>query len=295
MLIERPHFEQSGQLPSMASGLQGPPFWRFVGATLPNSLLAAWCRAFQLVMEGGKAMKVQRFLVAIAMASVVGHAGAQILIQNTFDVDNQGWTSIGFSAAGTAFVSPSLTWVDGAGNPGGAVRYDSPINPPYTAFFLAPANVDTALHSAIGGSISWDLTTLHDPSATFLIGNGRSDIIIRAGTDSIRQIVTAPAGPPSDGSFAHYSLDFSTASDWRFNGLTTVATQAQIDAVLLNASTMLIRADYWDRNLPTSSILDNVQISAPIPEPETYAMLLAGLGLLGFAARRRKQKEAALA
>jgi hypothetical protein len=28
---------------------------------------------------------------------------------------------------------------------------------------------------------------------------------------------------------------------------------------------------------------------APIPEPETYAMLLAGLGLIGFMARRRKQ------
>jgi len=28
------------------------------------------------------------------------------------------------------------------------------------------------------------------------------------------------------------------------------------------------------------------------PEPETYAMLLAGLGLLGFVARRRKQKVA---
>ena len=27
-----------------------------------------------------------------------------------------------------------------------------------------------------------------------------------------------------------------------------------------------------------------------VPEPETYAMMLAGLGLLGFAARRRKQK-----
>ena len=27
---------------------------------------------------------------------------------------------------------------------------------------------------------------------------------------------------------------------------------------------------------------------SPIPEPETYAMLLAGLGLLGFIARRRK-------
>jgi len=30
----------------------------------------------------------------------------------------------------------------------------------------------------------------------------------------------------------------------------------------------------------------------PVPEPETYATLLAGLGLLGFAARRRNQQAA---
>jgi len=35
--------------------------------------------------------------------------------------------------------------------------------------------------------------------------------------------------------------------------------------------------------------------AAPIPEPETYAMLLAGLALLGIAARRRAKKEAAAA
>ncbi len=34
-------------------------------------------------------------------------------------------------------------------------------------------------------------------------------------------------------------------------------------------------------------------VTSPIPEPETYAMLLAGLGLLGFHARRRKLKLAA--
>lgn len=41
--------------------------------------------------------------------------------------------------------------------------------------------------------------------------------------------------------------------------------------------------------------LDNVvvtlnHVANPVPEPETYAMMLAGLGLLGFVARRRKQK-----
>ena len=33
-----------------------------------------------------------------------------------------------------------------------------------------------------------------------------------------------------------------------------------------------------------------VDVTGVIPEPETYAMLLAGLGLMGFVARRRKQK-----
>ena len=35
-----------------------------------------------------------------------------------------------------------------------------------------------------------------------------------------------------------------------------------------------------------------VTATAPIPEPETYAMLMAGIGVLGFVARRRKQKAA---
>lgn len=41
--------------------------------------------------------------------------------------------------------------------------------------------------------------------------------------------------------------------------------------------------------------LDNFHITAdvsPIPEPEIYAMFLAGLGLMGFMARRRKKEQA---
>ena len=40
------------------------------------------------------------------------------------------------------------------------------------------------------------------------------------------------------------------------------------------------------------TVWDNISVT-PVPEPETYAMMLAGLGMLGFAARRRKPKELA--
>lgn len=46
-----------------------------------------------------------------------------------------------------------------------------------------------------------------------------------------------------------------------------------------------------------ASVIDGSVASAatfaPIPEPETYAMMLAGLGLMGFVARRRSKKDTA--
>jgi hypothetical protein len=42
-------------------------------------------------------------------------------------------------------------------------------------------------------------------------------------------------------------------------------------------------------NSPDYDAIDNFSITA-VPEPETYALMMAGLGLLGVVARRRKQK-----
>lgn len=66
-------------------------------------------------------------------------------------------------------------------------------------------------------------------------------------------------------------------------------------------SSLVLRFAENNTALPTwsdaSPIIDNISISAtqsaiaPVPEPETYAMMLAGLGLLGGAAKRRKAKQ----
>jgi hypothetical protein len=43
----------------------------------------------------------------------------------------------------------------------------------------------------------------------------------------------------------------------------------------------------------TGQQVETLPVAAPVPEPETYATLLAGLGLLGAMARRRRQLAAA--
>jgi hypothetical protein len=45
--------------------------------------------------------------------------------------------------------------------------------------------------------------------------------------------------------------------------------------------------------VPPFSLLDGVELTAAVPEPETWAMLGMGLGLMGFVSRRRKAKAAA--
>lgn len=54
-------------------------------------------------------------------------------------------------------------------------------------------------------------------------------------------------------------------------------------------TTLTVKAGHLSGSAETYA-LDNVRyaVAAPVPEPETYALMLAGLGVMGFIARRRK-------
>ncbi len=76
---------------------------------------------------------------------------------------------------------------------------------------------------------------------------------------------TITTAAPSAGSWATHTYEYTATSSGGALGirLASLGQQTNFDNVSLNAA-------------------------AAVPEPETYAMFLAGLGLLGFASKRRK-------
>ncbi|MEO7107844.1 MAG: choice-of-anchor C family protein [Rhodoferax sp.] len=78
-------------------------------------------------------------------------------------------------------------------------------------------------------------------------------------------------------------------SSHTFSALTPGVSQQSYSFVANSTSTLLSFSS--GPSGYSGSVLDNVSVTA-VPEPETYAMMLAGLGLMGAIARRRKAKQA---
>ena len=62
----------------------------------------------------------------------------------------------------------------------------------------------------------------------------------------------------------------------------------EFKGVTLTSAGVSLKAQYVDANNNKMGSLISLPVVSPVPEPETYAMLLVGLGLIGFTARRRK-------
>lgn len=100
----------------------------------------------------------------------------------------------------------------------------------------------------------------------------------------------------SDGSWGNNQLE----ADWNGTAVTLTAAANPLtlgttswtayEATNLIGGTSSSTLSFVGTNVPGYIYLDNVSVTvqtAPVPEPATYAMLLAGLGMLGAVARRR--------
>jgi hypothetical protein len=191
---------------------------------------------------------------------------AQANLVSTFDSGNEGWTAIDPTGDYTS------SWQSSIGNPAGGLLGIETNAQGGDGYFTAPNNWLGNWSVYAGGTISYDLKVI-DGTSYF----SDPDIQIISGSSVVSW--TANVNPVGKG-WVHYEIALTSAN---FTG-GTLAT------ILPNVTGFKIRGEVI--NGPEKEGFDNVMVTAAIPEPETYALLLSGLGLLGAIARRRKQIQA---
>lgn len=95
-----------------------------------------------------------------------------------------------------------------------------------------------------------------------------------------------------NGSYTALSVDVNGIHN-EYVGTSLATTQSFSFTTGNSAGSQLLQFSSINGDGYSGAVLDNVTLTAAVPEPETYAMLLGGLGLMGFMARRRSGKKAA--
>lgn len=212
-------------------------------------------------------IKCALFLVTIGIA---GFANASNLIANGgFDSGLSNWQT--FTTSNGTIGTPDTASFDTTG-------YGS--NP------AAVFNVGKVL-------FSWDALSIYEGGGVSQSFSVLSDGVYRVSADVAaysRDIYLNASG----GRFNIF-VDNLKLATWDSGELAAHQTKRSsiFDNVALAAGghtlSILLERPYTNGGSTPLQYIDNVSVAA-VPEPETYAMMLAGIGLLGLTARRRNQK-----
>ena len=216
-------------------------------------------------------MKLRSLVFAVASLFLAAAASAtttNLIVNGDFETSNVGFGSYAYANGFSALVvsAPSWSFVDGTGVANHAGPWGGEATTSSVAFLQnysgfspnSPTVSQTFSSSDAAFAISFDLAQRP--------GNSESVAVTLDG-NAVGTTLTPPGA-----AWSSYTFNVS--------GLTGAV------------HTLAFQGINGTGAGDSSLFLDNVSVSA-VPEPETYGMLFAGLGLIGFMARRRSANRAA--
>ena len=136
----------------------------------------------------------------------------------------------------------------------------------------------TSTQDPISASTAWLFTQFFTTnlSDTAIWGNGSQSVKNTAVQQAIWSLEDEPSGPISSLASSYKNMANTAVSSGTWSGIGNVR--------VLNLYSQDSQGQY------TVNAQDQLYMVATVPEPETYALMLAGLALVGGIARRRRNK-----
>ena len=186
-------------------------------------------------------------------------------IVSDFNSGADGWTA--FDAGTNDYHS---NWQNAGGNPGGYLQGFETDPQGGTGYYIAPAKFLGNLSAYAGGTLSWDIKVI---TGTAYFND--VDLIISGGGSSASW--SSNINPVGQGWY-HLEVQLNQAT-----------LGGNLATILSNVTKLQIRGEYIGGG--ETEGLDNVRLmTAAVPEPSTWAMMLLGFAGVGFMTyRRRKQ------
>lgn len=203
---------------------------------------------------------VKASLLTLLLSAGLAQASTELIGNGGFETNNLSTFSSGYAYAGQV-TADAWAFTGGAGVSLNNTDWGGTTAAPSTAFAFLQ---NTA-------SISQTFSTTG--SSNFTIG---FDLAQRTNWGTTGQVV----GVSLDGNPLS-QVYVSSANGWSAESFSAMNIGAGSHTLTFTGLNPKGEAD-------TTGFIDNVSVmAAPVPEPETYGMLLAGLGLLGFVSRRK--------